>query len=126
MMSSHPSGGPTGPPTSRLTATTTEGHGRLWSAARRGRHIVAAQDRGHLLAAGHLVNELVHVPDLLHQRIVDLFDPHTADQPGDEGGVRVQARGRGEEALQVDAVCDGRLQSVLVVAWEPAEAPVEV
>src|SRR4051794_26281805 len=48
------------------------------------------QDARHLLAARELVHELVEVPDLLHERILDLLHPHPADHPGDELDVGVE------------------------------------
>jgi hypothetical protein len=38
----------------------------------------------HLLASGELVDELVHVTNLLHQRIGDVLNAHAANDAGDE------------------------------------------
>ena len=51
------------------------------------------QDLRHGLAFGEFVDELVEAADLPHQRIIDLFDAHAADESIDQRGVRVE-RGR--------------------------------
>ena len=48
----------------------------------------------HLLAPRQLVDELVQVADLTHQRILDLLDPDAADQAFDLGARRVGDEGR--------------------------------
>ena len=45
---------------------------------------LAAQYLLHGLAFGELVNELVHVSDVLHQRVLDVLHLVSANAPGDK------------------------------------------
>ena len=60
---------------------------------------ISPQHLLHRLALGELVDELVEVADLLHQRVLDLLDADPAHRPGDQRGVRVERR-VGEEVLE--------------------------
>ena len=84
----------------RAVSVTVRGHagarGRLHARPGRRRHLarghhgrggvgqrgallrLVPQDLLHRLALGELVHELVEVADLLHQRILDVLDPHPA------------------------------------------------
>lgn len=46
------------------------------------------------------VHQLVKLENLLHEEILDVLDPHATDAAGDLVGVRVHARGFGEEFLE--------------------------
>src|SRR5690606_33189379 len=83
------------------------------------------QDARHLLALGQFVDELVHVPDLLHERVFDRFHAHAAHDPGDQRCVGVEV-GRGEEVTQTHLVCDVPLQRLVVEAGQPAQHLVEL
>src|SRR5215207_9949559 len=52
-----------------------------------------AEDLRHRLASGKLVNELVEVADLLHERVPDLLYADATDHAGDELPRRIQRRG---------------------------------
>src|SRR3954471_22316547 len=57
------------------------------------------QDLVHRLAPSELVDELVEVADLLHQRVLDVLDADPADHTVDRGCLRVEVR-VGEEVLE--------------------------
>ena len=76
------------------------------------------QDLLHRLALGQLVDELVEVADLLHQRIVDVLDADAAHDPGDRRGVRVEL-GLGEERPRTSSAVEVLLQRRVVVPGEP-------
>src|SRR5262249_4041058 len=65
-----------------------------------------AQDLFHGPALGQLVDQLVHVADLPHQRVLDLFDANAADDPGDLAGVGIERWGLAEERLEVLLLLD--------------------
>jgi hypothetical protein len=58
---------------------------------------LAAQSLVHRLAPRQLIDQLVEVADLPHQRVVDLLDAHPTDRAGDRRGTR---RARGQMTLQ--------------------------
>src|SRR3569832_794114 len=70
------------------------------------RRRLGAQHLLHRSPLRQLVDELVEVPDLPHQRILDLLDPYTTDDAGDLADVRMQRRGFGEEGLEVRFALD--------------------
>src|SRR5688500_3326146 len=60
-----------------------------------------SQDLLHRPAFRQLIHQLVHVPDVAHQRVLDLLDPDAADDAGDLADIRMQRRRFGEEGLEV-------------------------
>ena len=62
------------------------------------------QDLLHLLPLGQLIDQLVEVPDLLRQRILDLLDAVPADHALD-------ARGIGIQLCRIEEGLEGRLVS---------------
>jgi hypothetical protein len=56
------------------------------------RQDLVPQDLLDRLPFRKLVNQLVQVADLLHQRVIDLFNANTADDSLDQRTVRMQSR----------------------------------
>src|SRR5688572_11210349 len=84
-----------------------------------------SEDLLHGLSSRELVDELVEVADLLHQRILDLLHPHPADDARDERGLGVDVR-VGEELLESRSLIQPPLQGPLVESGEPLDDPVEL
>ena len=80
-----------------------------------------AEDLLHRLASGKLVNELVEVADLLHERVPDLLYADAADHAGDELPRRIQRRSLGEEPLEVRALLQLRAELARAIAGQPAQ-----
>lgn len=80
-----------------------------------------AEDLLHRLASGKLVNELVEVADLLHERVADLLYADAADHAGDELPRRIQRRSLGEEPLEVRALLQLRAELARAVPGQPAQ-----
>src|SRR5262245_13527957 len=59
------------------------------------------EDLLHGPALGQLVYQLVQVPDVAHQRVLDLLDPDAADGARDLAGVGIEPRRLVEEGLEV-------------------------
>src|SRR5690606_19719305 len=99
-------------------ATVVAGRPRdsAWPAGRRR----LAQDLFHGLAPGQFVDQLVQVTDLLHQRLLDVLHPNSADQPLDQAGMRIQRGRLVEEGLEVVAGFDLLLKSLGGVSRQPA------
>jgi hypothetical protein len=51
-----------------------------------------AEDLLHLLTLGKFIYELVEVPGLLRERVLDLFNPVAADDARDQVWIRVESR----------------------------------
>ena len=66
----------------------------------------------HRAALRELVDEFVEPANLLHQRVVNVFDPHAADDPRDERSLGVEM-GRVEEVGERGAALQMRTQFVL-------------
>src|SRR6476646_2203668 len=86
---------PRSPPATptRTTHWPTASSTRSWASSRLPEATDApsgAEDLLHRPALGELVHELVEVADLLHQRVLDLLDAHSADHACDQPSVRVQ------------------------------------
>jgi hypothetical protein len=81
----------------------------------------AAENLGHGLALGEFVHEFVKEADLLHQRVFDVFNPHAADDPGDQVAVGVHRRSLCEERVEVDLLLEDLRQPGPVVARQPAD-----
>ena len=79
------------------------------------------QDLVHGLSLGQFIHQLVQVTDLLHEPILDLLHPITADHAGDLRDVRVDEWRAGEESLEVDLFVDLLLQRLFIVAREPVD-----
>src|SRR5690349_3555084 len=77
------------------------------------------QDLVHGLPLGQFIHQFVQVTDLLHELILDLFHPVTADHAGNLGDVRVDPWRPGEESFEVDLFVDLLLQRLFIVAREP-------
>jgi hypothetical protein len=73
------------------------------------------QDLVHSLSLGQFIHQLVQVPDLLHELILDFLHPITADRAGNLGDVRVDPWCPGEESLEVDLLFDLLLQRLFIV-----------
>ena len=72
-----------------------------------------AQHLLHRLALGQLVDELVEVADLAHQRLLDVLDPLAADQALDFVTRGIEPGSLGEERLEVGRLSDLGLQPFL-------------
>ena len=84
------------------------------------------QDLLHRPAPGELVDQLVQVADLPHQRVFDVLDPDAAHHARDQRAVRMQGRGLGKKGRDVDLPLDLLLQARLVIARQPADDPVDL
>src|SRR3954469_11086949 len=80
-----------------------------------------AEDLLHRLASGKLVDELVEVADLLHERVLDLLYADAADHAGDELTRRIQRWSLGEERLEVRALLQLRAELARAVAGRPVQ-----
>src|SRR5690606_28672478 len=81
----------------------------------------AAQDLVHRLPLRELVDQLVEVADLAHERIFDLLHAHATDHAFDELARRVKLRGLVEEQLEILLLLQLALQLSLAVASLPAD-----
>src|SRR5690606_4320716 len=79
----------------------------------------------HRLALRELVDQLVEIADLLHQRVLDLLDADPADDTLDQAAVRVDP-GSGEELLERRAGGKAPRQLSLVVPGQPADHLVQL
>lgn len=84
------------------------------------------QDFLHLFALREFVDQLVEIADLAHQRLLDLFDPHAADNALDQFPRRIEFRRLGEEGLEVGLLFDMRIERSLRVARQPADDLVDL
>ena len=66
-------------------------------------NLTLPQHLPHCPPLGQLIHQLVEIPDLAHQRLLDCLDPHAADRAGDRSAGRVQRRGAGEELFESGA-----------------------
>ena len=81
----------------------------------------ASQDFLHRPPLRQLVDQLVQISDLPHQRILDLLDPDAADDAGDLADVRMKRRRFGEEGLEVRLAFDLLGERFRAVARQPAD-----
>jgi hypothetical protein len=65
-----------------------------------------SEDLLHRLSFCELIDQLVQVAQLLHQRIFDLFDTHTAHDALDERAIRMKARCLSDEGFDVVVLLD--------------------
>lgn len=82
--------------------------------------LTLAQDFVHSPALRQLVDQLVELPDLLHERVFDIFYANTADTALDEGTVRVHSGRLSEKCPVVDAPLKLDFEGILTVAGEPS------
>ena len=75
----------------------------------------------HLLTLSELVNKLVKITNVLHQRFFYIFHPHTTDHSFDQFSVLIEVRSIPEK-ITVGAACLRKiLQIVLTVPGQPAD-----
>src|SRR5690606_3266228 len=84
------------------------------------------QDLRQLLPPGELVDQLVEVADVLHQRILDVFDPDAAHHALDQRAVRMERGCLVEEGAEVGLLVELLLEAVCVVAGEPGDDLVDL
>jgi hypothetical protein len=80
-----------------------------------------AQNALQSLALCQLVDQLVHVANLLHQRVLDLLHSHAANDARDERPVWMNGWCLREEGFEVALPFDLLLQPRLVVPRQPAD-----
>ena len=79
------------------------------------------QDLLHRAPLSQLIDQLVHVTDVAHERILNLMDTHATDGAGDELTVRVERRCLSEELLKRAPVLLSLHQADSVVASQPGQ-----
>src|SRR5574338_342592 len=82
---------------------------------------LTAQDLLHGPALRQLIDQLVQVPDLAHQRVVDLLDADPADDAGDLAGIWMQRWRFAEEGLEVLPAFNLLRERFGTVARQPAD-----
>jgi hypothetical protein len=84
------------------------------------------EDLDQGLALGQFIDELVQLPNSLHQRVLNFFDSYAANYALDEAGVWMDGRSCGKEGLEVCLQLDLAPQTSFVVASEPADDLVDL
>lgn len=82
--------------------------------------ILLPQDFLHLLTFRQLINQLIQIADLLHQRILDRFDAHPAHHPLDQRAVRMDRWSLSKKGFKIVSLFDLFLQTGLVITCQPA------
>src|SRR5688572_22710951 len=83
--------------------------------------LLLSQDLLHGPAFRQLIDQLVQVPDIAHERILDLLDSHAADDTGDPAGVRMQRWRFAEERREIRFSLNVLRQRPRGVACQPAD-----
>lgn len=77
--------------------------------------------RAPTIALGQLIHQIVHVSNLPHQRVPDLFDANAADDAGDLAGVGMERWRLAKKCLEVGLPLDLLRECLRAVARQPAD-----
>src|SRR5215213_8823985 len=83
--------------------------------------LLLSQDLLHGPTLRKFIHELVQVPDVAHERVLDLLDSNAADDAGDHAGIGMQRWRFAEEGLEVFLSFNLLRELPRAVARQPAD-----
>lgn len=75
----------------------------------------------HLLPLSNLIYQLIEIPNISHEFILDFMDLVSTDAPSNECSIWIHQRGFSEEYLEIYLIFQHALESCLIISREPID-----